>query len=144
MEILGYPKEYLTSTDFLFTSIIHPDDLPKIKNEVRDYIFTGIDNFEQSYRIRHKNGNYLWFYDYTKFIKDSKGSIIEIRGYLFDQSNLMTAQQVIENQKQRLANIIEGTNVGTWEWNVQTGETIFNYRWFEIIGYSKKNLNPSQ
>ena len=142
IEILGYPKEYLTSTDFLFTSLIHPDDLPKIKNEVRDYIFTGIDNFEQSYRIRHKNGNYLWFYDYTKFIKDSKGSITEIRGYLFDQSNLMTAQQVIENQKQRLANIIEGTNVGTWEWNVQTGETVFNYRWFEILGFSKEELEP--
>jgi len=26
----------------------------------------------------------------------------------------------------RLSDILEGTNVDTWEWNVQTGETVFN------------------
>ena len=141
-EILGYSKEFLTAEDFLFASIVHPDDLLKIKNEIHDYIYTNINNFEQSYRIKHKNGNYLWFYDYTKFVKDSKGKIIEIRGYLFDQTNLKIAQQEIENQKQRLSNIIEGTNVGTWEWNVQSGETTFNDRWFDMLGYAKEELEP--
>ena len=38
--------------------------------------------------------------------------------------------------------IIQGTNLGTWEWNVQTGETVFNERWAEIVGYSLKELRP--
>ncbi len=38
--------------------------------------------------------------------------------------------------------IIEGSNLGTWEWNVQTGETVFNARWAEIIGYSLEELSP--
>ncbi|MFZ5630656.1 MAG: PAS domain-containing protein [Spirochaetota bacterium] len=42
----------------------------------------------------------------------------------------------------RLASIIDGTNVGTWEWNVQTGETFFNERWAEIIGYQLSELAP--
>ncbi len=25
--------------------------------------------------------------------------------------------------------IIEGMNVATWEWNIQTGETVFNEHW---------------
>jgi hypothetical protein len=29
----------------------------------------------------------------------------------------------------RLESIIEGTHVGTWEWNVQTGETVYNEVW---------------
>ncbi|TAF63382.1 MAG: PAS domain S-box protein [Cytophagales bacterium] len=58
----------------------------------------------------------------------------------------ITKQKIAENElakeKQRLAYIIKGTNVGTWEWNIQTGETIFNERWAEIIGYSLEELQP--
>ena len=48
----------------------------------------------------------------------------------------------LSNEKRRLADIIKGTNVGTWEWNVQTGETIFNERWAEIIGYTLDEISP--
>ncbi|MEE4363303.1 MAG: PAS domain S-box protein, partial [Desulfotignum sp.] len=35
-----------------------------------------------------------------------------------------------------------GTNIGTWEWNVQTGKTVFNDRWAQIIGYDLEELEP--
>ena len=38
--------------------------------------------------------------------------------------------------------ILEGTHVGTWEWNVQTGETTFNSRWAEHLGYRLEELSP--
>lgn len=46
------------------------------------------------------------------------------------------------HEHQRLESIIKGTNVATWEWNVQTGETIFNERWAEIIGYTLEEISP--
>ena len=46
-------------------------------------------------------------------------------------------------QKQRLADIIAGTNIGTWEWNVHTGETRFNQRWAEIIGLTLDDISPT-
>ena len=36
----------------------------------------------------------------------------------------------------------EITHVGTWEWSVQTGKTLFNERWAEIIGYTLEELAP--
>ncbi len=45
-------------------------------------------------------------------------------------------------EERRLKGVIEGTNVGTWEWNVLTGETTFNERWAEIIGYTLAELEP--
>ncbi|MAO39403.1 MAG: hypothetical protein CMK70_04010 [Pseudohongiella sp.] len=47
-----------------------------------------------------------------------------------------------ERAEQRLASFIEGTNIGTWEWNVQTGETVFNERWANIVGYKLEELAP--
>lgn len=38
--------------------------------------------------------------------------------------------------------ILDGTHIGTWEWNVQTGETRFNERWAEIAGYTLAELHP--
>ena len=48
----------------------------------------------------------------------------------------------LEKDRYRLSAIIEGTNVGTWEWNVQSGETIFNDRWASMIGYSLDEISP--
>lgn len=48
----------------------------------------------------------------------------------------------LAQEKARLEGVIKGTRAGTWEWNIQTGQTIFNERWAEIIGYSLKELTP--
>jgi PAS domain S-box-containing protein len=37
--------------------------------------------------------------------------------------------------------IIEKTDVGTWEWNIQTGEMIFSDKWAKIIGYNNDELS---
>ncbi len=45
-------------------------------------------------------------------------------------------------ERRRMEEIIWGTNVGTWEWNIQTGEIVFNERWAEIVGYTLEELAP--
>lgn len=52
----------------------------------------------------------------------------------------MTEDLVLE--RARLSAILEGTRVGTWEWNVQTGQTTFNEEWANIIGYRLAELEP--
>ena len=56
--------------------------------------------------------------------------------------DLQKRDKEITEQRRRLLSIIEGTNVGTWEWNAQTGAAIFNERWAEIIGYTLDELAP--
>jgi len=48
--------------------------------------------------------------------------------------------EYLEREKFKYA--IQGTNLGTWEWNVQTGDTIFSERWAEILGYKLTELQP--
>lgn len=47
-----------------------------------------------------------------------------------------------ELSEQRLNLVIKSTRVGIWDWYVQTGETIFNERWANIIGYTLEELSP--
>lgn len=62
-----------------------------------------------------------------------------------DLTAIKQAQQALESERSRLANLIAGTRVGTWETNLQTGETIVNPRWAEMFGYTYDEVkaNPS-
>ena len=64
------------------------------------------------------------------------GGFNHLLGVLERQKNELADKQ------QRLSNLIEGTHLGTWEWNVQTGETAFNPRWAEMLGYTLDELAP--
>lgn len=48
----------------------------------------------------------------------------------------------LDTERLRLANIIEGTRAGTWEWNVQTGVARFNERWAGMVGWRLSELGP--
>lgn len=53
------------------------------------------------------------------------------------------SEQKLREERFRLENIIEGTNVGTWEWNVQTGQNTYNDRWANMLGYSLEELGQT-
>ncbi len=42
----------------------------------------------------------------------------------------------------RLKAILEGTGAGTWEFNLDTEEVIFNDRWASMLGYTLEELAP--
>ena len=48
----------------------------------------------------------------------------------------------LAREQQRLLSIVEGTNAGTWEWNVLTGEIRIDERWADVLGSSLSELLP--
>ena len=48
----------------------------------------------------------------------------------------------LAHEQQRLLSIVEGTNAGTWEWDVLSGEGRIDARWASIVGYSVSELLP--
>ncbi|MDY6814383.1 MAG: diguanylate cyclase [Pseudomonadota bacterium] len=42
----------------------------------------------------------------------------------------------------RLKAILDGTDAGTWEWNLDTNDVIFNERWASMLGYTLDELAP--
>ena len=48
----------------------------------------------------------------------------------------------LAQERQRLLNIVEGTNVGTWVWHVQTGALQLDERWAAMLGYDLQQLGP--
>ena len=53
---------------------VHPDDIKKVKNEVREMVATG-ESRRLKYRLRHSNGGYIWFKAYGRISADESGEV---------------------------------------------------------------------
>ena len=47
-----------------------------------------------------------------------------------------------EKRRWRMDCILEGSQIGTWEWNVQTGDMLISAQWARIVGYTLEELAP--
>jgi diguanylate cyclase (GGDEF)-like protein/PAS domain S-box-containing protein len=79
--ISGYEAEdFIGDPDFRM-SRIHPDDLGRVKSELKRTLKTASNHFE--YRFRHKDGHYFWVDDKVKLEKNLDGEI-ELFGLMED------------------------------------------------------------
>lgn len=61
--MLGYSKEDIGQGFEAWTNYIHPEDYPKAMNAMKEHLQGRKDYYFVEYRIKHKNGNYLWYRD---------------------------------------------------------------------------------
>ena len=52
------------------------------------------------------------------------------------------AEMELNLKRQQLDDILDATSVGTWFWNIKTGEFGFDERWAKILGRSLSELQP--
>jgi two-component system, cell cycle sensor histidine kinase and response regulator CckA len=91
-ELLGWPLEEWARNPRLFVDILHPEDYDRIMNAVHDSNTTH-EQFEEEYRLRHRDGHYVWVRDHSSILDDA-GPRPLARGYLLD----ITEQKRLEEQ----------------------------------------------
>jgi len=77
---------------------------------------------------------------YDHQVTDFLKPLFSTLGQLISATRVQKQRRETERQ---LANVIKGTNIGTWECNILTGETIYNERWAEMLGYTLAELEPT-
>lgn len=139
----GYTAEDFTTGRIPFAEIVHPDDLQRVADEVSNYVAQGMDNFEQEYRLRDSMGNYRWLYDYTVIVRGKDKQPTHFHGYVFDITERKLLEEQQRNNEYRLEQSQAIAHVGTWDWNIVTGELIWSDEIFRIFGYEPQSVEVS-
>ncbi len=63
-------------------------------------------------------------------------------GYFRNISERKKVEAELRESQERYHLALHGAELGTWDWNVQTGKTVFNRRWAEMLGYRLEELEP--
>src|SRR5215475_2495893 len=57
-------------------------------------------------------------------------------------AHAQAARDQLRESEERLERALRGSNLGTWDWNIKTGEVVFNSRWAEMRGFSLDEVRP--
>jgi len=114
---------------------------PTTVKRMRDALERGV-SFAENIVNYTKSGQSYWVHISCNPLRDVAG---KPQGFMAIETDITREKRDadrIRASERRLAAVIEGTNIGAWEWNVQTGETTFNERWADIVGYTLAELEP--
>ncbi|TRO63278.1 PAS domain S-box protein [Christiangramia sabulilitoris] len=104
-------------------------------------LLSEIENGKYQVHLKHKQGFKLYLNSQVLKVDYFDSSLV-IFG--FNQIEPLPEVKINLLRKiNRYKKIIEGTELGTWQWNIQTGEVIFSEKWAEILGYELKELEPT-
>ncbi|MDP3195768.1 PAS domain-containing protein [Tabrizicola sp.] len=116
--------------------LVHPEDRLAVAEAQRELFLSGSETFSLRCRMRHQSGKWVWLLTRGHVAaRWADGSPRRISGITLDVSVQTEAEQ-------RLAHVIDGTQVGTWEHDMRTGITVVSDRWAEILGFRAVELNP--
>ncbi len=135
-QTLGYNPNEMPHSPSAWQHIINQNDLQIAIDNFQKHLADENHPYDQIVRYRHKDGHTVWIRCKGKAIRNQQGKPIRMLGV---HNNITD----FKNEEIRYKSLIEGTNVGTWEWNVQSGATIFNEKWAEIVGYTLEELSPT-
>jgi PAS domain S-box-containing protein len=110
-----------------------------------------LDNWSKSiqqrtdFNINHQivNGNHVASAKgLATFFYDDDGQPLYAIGAVIDITEAEIAQRKLRESEERFELAIEGTNAGTWDWDIETGKIVYNEKWANIIGYTLEELQP--
>jgi len=138
IELLGYNIQETTRPTW-WSSNLHPDDKETaILNFDRLFQDKAI---EQEYRFRTKAGQYIWLQDRMKL--DETTTPISINGSLNDISERKHLMSSLIRSEHRLSKSQIFANIGTWDWNIKTGELYWSERIAPLFGYEVGELETT-
>lgn len=123
-----------------FMPLVHEEDLAATAKAMKTLHRPPYTAYMEQ-RAMTRNG-WRWLAWSDKAVLDEHDRVIAIIGLGRDITENKLAKESLIEERNRSNDILEGTNAGTWNWNVQTGDLRISARWAEIIGRTYDELKP--
>ncbi len=122
--IIGYSPQEFYNNKVPFKDIIHPDDKKSHLKERNDAIKNNQSHIDfTDYRLIKKDGGIIWVKDFTSIIRNEKGEVRSLLGYIID----ITKEKFIEAEYENMQNMYSSI------WHSLDTETFIVFNSGEII-----------
>jgi len=105
-KILGYTPERIMRVGYeKALSLIHPDDLPKLKKAIESLRWR--NRVKVEYRQKTSEGNYVWLSNYMMLVRDSKNKSLYRVSDIRDITDYKKAEIETAEAKQKITEILD-------------------------------------
>ncbi len=136
--LFGLTSETMLEGSLSLFSFIHPEERPAFVMKYEQWV-SNAENFEWEGRVLQATGKVIWVNARANATKMPSGNVVW-RGVFTDVSARKQAEQNMAEANQRLELAAKGSDLGIWDYHLETNKTFINDRWPEIVGYPKAEL----
>ena len=133
---IGYEEHEISNAFSEWESRIHPDDLEQAVKRVRTYLEDPWRDYENEFRLRHKDGSYRWIRVQGSLLHDEQGNPVRMLGCHLD----VTEQKRSQDAQLRLAAAIEQSAESVVIMDAHGSIEYANPAFERITGYSKDEV----
>nr|WP_310617920.1 diguanylate cyclase [Pantoea cypripedii] len=129
---LGFPADELKK--LTFQQITHPDDLETDLQQLQRLLKGEIMTYTLEKRYFRKDGDIVWARLTVSMVRDTQQQPLYFISQIVDISELKQSEQVNRRLMERITLANEAGGIGVWEWNLLTGELMWDKRMYELYG----------
>lgn len=134
--VIGYPAEAFTRHGKKWSDLIHPEDLPAVRERIREAVRRGERLLRLEYRVLHHDGRVLWVSDRRQMIYDGRGRLSCVDGLVLD----ITERKKME-QWRRLTQFAVDRAGDAAYWMDASGRLLYvNEQACRVLGYTREEL----
>lgn len=134
-QMLGYAPGELPQRSDLWLSLTHPDDRERAVHSGDLHISGSTESIETELRLRHKDGHWIWVLDRGGIIeRDETGRPVRLVGVQTDISPQKAVESELHQANQRVRLALEASDIGIWQFDFETGRTLWDARTRTIYG----------
>lgn len=136
-QMLGYEDAEFPNQPDEWMSRIHPEDLHLVMKTDQRYFYEQLASHQIEYRIRHKDGHYIWVLDRGMVVSRTPGGLPgRIIGTHSDITERKLAEQAISIREEKYRNILANMNLGLLEVDNNEAIQYANQSFCEMSGYT--------
>lgn len=117
-----------------YAKLISPEELSSYKLNLKKAVESGKNEaINELYSVITNDNKLKYFYDQIQVMRDDNGKVTHYQVSIFDLTEIYL-------QKNRLQLVLEGSDLGLWDWNPQTNEVTFDKNWANMLGYELEEI----
>jgi PAS domain S-box-containing protein len=110
----GFAEHEISDAEEEWSRTIHPDDAPRVMAAVQAHFEGKTPVFAEEYRVRRKDGSWMWIADRGLARRDANGRVVRMAGSETDITELKRAEEALRNSEKLYRAIGESINYGIW------------------------------
>jgi PAS domain S-box-containing protein len=139
-QMLGYAADELTMLPGTLESLIHPEDLDHVLSESLRHLAGETLSYRNIYRLRCRDGNWLWIEDEASAIRDNNGVAIRLTGIMADVTDRKKVELELAQERAVLQATLENVDQGIMMFDQDQRLVTFNRRAAELLNVPLKLL----